>query len=525
MAYITLAALAAISAFILALRAFTVKPKLAKLPPGPKGRPIIGNLLDLPADGKQEWQHWLQHKELYGPLSSVTVLGQTVVIINDRDLAVHILEKNSVKHSSRPRLVFADELSGWGQAPVSQDNTPLLRSYRRAMARIIGSQASASKFDHLLVVEARRFLWRVLDSPQNFVQHIRTAAGAFVLKITYGYEIVPHGADPLVNLADLALEQFSKAVVPGAWLVDMIPALKYIPEWAPGAGFKKTANYYLQTLRKLTDDPLKFTKYQMSKKSHQPSFVSELLSQGESEDITKWAAAALYGGGADTTVSALEGLFLAMMLFPDVQRKAQEELDRVFGGPALPTVEDRARLPYINAIVKEALRWHVVAPLGVPHRTDEDDVVDGFLIPKNALLLPNIWSFNHDPAVYPNPMEFRPERYLPEEGQDAQPDPHDTSFGYGRRLCPGRIVADTSLYLTIVSTLATFNITKPIGEDGQEIEPPVDFTPGIISHPVPYACSFTPRSEKHKALILDFERETPFENSDAEALSEALKCM
>jgi len=79
-----------------------------------------------------------------------------------------------------------------------------------------------------------------------------------------------------------------------------------------------------------------------------------------------------------------------MTLFPEVQRKAQEELDRVFGGPALPTVEDRERLPYIDAIVKEALRWHVVAPLGVPHRTDEDDIVAGYLIPKNALLLPNI---------------------------------------------------------------------------------------------------------------------------------------
>lgn len=79
-----------------------------------------------------------------------------------------------------------------------------------------------------------------------------------------------------------------------------------------------------------------------------------------------------------------------MTLFPDVQRKAQEEIDRLFGGPALPTVEDRERLPYVDAIVKEALRWHVVTPLGVPHRTDEDDIVAGYLIPKNAVLLPNI---------------------------------------------------------------------------------------------------------------------------------------
>ncbi|KAJ6011441.1 hypothetical protein N7451_002853 [Penicillium sp. IBT 35674x] len=524
MCFTTLAALTvALAFFFFILRIFTSTPRLGKLPPGPKGKPIIGNLLDLPAEGRQECTHWLRHKELYGPLSSVTVFGQTVVIINDRELAVQILEKNSAKHSSRPRLVFADELSGWGKTPVSQDNTSLLRTYRRAMARIIGTRASASKFDQLLVVEARRFLWRILDRPQDFMSHMRTAAGAFVLKMTYGYDIVPHDKDPLVSLADLALEQFSKAVVPGAWLVDMIPALKYIPEWAPGSGFKNTARFYLETLTNLVEHPFKFTKYKMSQKSNGPSFVSELLSQGEDEDITKWSAVALYGGGADTTVAALEGFFLAMTLFPDVQRKAQEEIDRVFGGPALPTVEDRERLPYIDAVVKEALRWHVVAPLGVPHRTDEDDIVAGYLIPKGALLLPNIRAFNHDPEVYPEPSVFRPERYLPEEGREVEPDPHGTSFGYGRRLCPGRIVADTSLFLTIANTLATFDITKGVGQNGQEIEPPVDFTPGIISHPLPYECNFTPRSENHKALILEFERETPFENSDAGALSEALK--
>ena len=80
-----------------------------------------------------------------------------------------------------------------------------------------------------------------------------------------------------------------------------------------------------------------------------------------------------------------------MMLHPNVQRKAQAELDQVLGPNAFPSVEDRDKLPYINAIVTEALRWHTVAPLGLPHKTDQDDIVDGYLIPKGALLLPNIW--------------------------------------------------------------------------------------------------------------------------------------
>lgn len=84
--------------------------------------------------------------------------------------------------------------------------------------------------------------------------------------------------------------------------------------------------------------------------------------------------------------------FLAMSLFPDVQKRAQEELDSVVGGGRLPGFQDQKNLPYIEAIVKEVLRWHPVAPMGLPHGTTEDDICEGYLIPKGALLLPNIWS-------------------------------------------------------------------------------------------------------------------------------------
>jgi cytochrome P450 len=87
----------------------------------------------------------------------------------------------------------------------------------------------------------------------------------------------------------------------------------------------------------------------------------------------------------------VESFFLAMTLFPDVQRQAQEEIDRVLGPDRLPKVADRARLPYIDAVVKEVLRWHPVAPMGIPHASSEDDTWEGHFIPKGSLLMPNIW--------------------------------------------------------------------------------------------------------------------------------------
>lgn len=81
-----------------------------------------------------------------------------------------------------------------------------------------------------------------------------------------------------------------------------------------------------------------------------------------------------------------------MGIYPEVQKKAQEELDRVLGPNRLPRFEDRSNLPYIEAIVKEALRWHPVAPMGIPHMSTEDDVYEGYFIPKGSLVMPNIWS-------------------------------------------------------------------------------------------------------------------------------------
>lgn len=80
-----------------------------------------------------------------------------------------------------------------------------------------------------------------------------------------------------------------------------------------------------------------------------------------------------------------------MAVFPEAQRKAQEEIDRVVGQDRLPNVSDRPNLPYVEALVKEVLRWHPVAPMGLPHTSSEDDVAEGYFIPKDALLLANIW--------------------------------------------------------------------------------------------------------------------------------------
>jgi hypothetical protein len=126
-------------------------------------------------------------------------------------------------------------------------------------------------------------------------------------------------------------------------------------------------------------------------------------------------------------------------------------------------------------------------------------------------------AITHDPKVYHDPSVFRPERFLGSLEHEPEPDPHNVSFGFGRRICPGRVLADSSIYLTVAQSLAVFAISKTV-ENGKEIEPVVQFSPGIISHPAPYQTSVKPRSPEHEALIRAVEVEHPWEKSDARYL-------
>ncbi|KAJ4355956.1 uncharacterized protein N0V89_003981 [Didymosphaeria variabile] len=397
------------------------------------------------------------------------------------------------------------------------------KTQRKNITKIASTNTSIAVFDRAQEAEAVRFLLNVLDAPKKLFDHIRKEAGSVILKITYGYNTVPRGNDPFVDLATKTMVQFADATTPGRWMVDILPFLRYFPEWVPGTGFKDTARRMAVQLAQCTNQPYQFVKQQMREKRHKTSFLSQCIedigSDTEQEFEHKWAALALYLGGADTTVSALMTFFLAMTIFPEVQKKAQEELDRVIGSSRLPISSDKSALPYIEACMLETHRWHQVLPMCLPHMSTEEDVCRGYRIPKGAILLPNNWHFTHDPAVYPDPITFRPERFITTSTHKAETDPRNFIFGYGRRVCPGRYVADQALFITIAQSLAVFDVRKVI-EGGEEVQPKVEFEPGAISHPMPFDCNIRPRSEEHEHLIRSVEKEYPREKSDAKELED-----
>jgi hypothetical protein len=114
-------------------------------------------------------------------------------------------------------------------------------------------------------------------------------------------------------------------------------------------------------------------------------------------------------------------------------------------------------------------------------------------------------------------MTFRPERFIETPTHAAEPDPRNWTFGYGRRACPGRYIADNALFTTIAQSLAVFSIEKLV-ENGKTVEPRVEFEPGLVSHPVPYCLSIKPRNEKCRELIEKAEQLYPWGESDAQTM-------
>lgn len=491
---------------ILALIACIILKRLvarapAPYPPGPKGWPIIGNLFDMPAEHK--WLAVSEWADTWGDVVYVNLLGQHFVFLNSTKAVSALFEKKSAIYSDRPYFTMGCELVQWNWTLALHQFGESHRAGRRLFQWYMGTKSATEKLHPVVEEESFRFLRRILVQPQELFDAIRKDAGGIILRVTYSYE-PQEEHDPLVELAEESMSHFALITSPNAFLVDTLPILKYVPSWFPGAGFKKTAAWMYKCSVDTVEIPFAWVRKQMADGTAKPSFASRCLEDAGELTPTKlrdikWTSASMYAAGADTTVALINSYFLEMTLFPEAQKKAQEEIDRVVGPDRLPVLSDRPLLPYVEALVKEAFRWHPVVPLDLAHVVTQDDIYDGHFIPKGSMVIANIWKLLHDPETYSNPMEFRPERFL---GENPERDPRELCFGFGRRRCPGLNLADVSVWCAVAMSLAAFDVSKAMDENGRVIEPLVDFTSETVSTVKPFQCSIKPRSRAAEALVL-----------------------
>ncbi|KAH9475817.1 Cytochrome P450 monooxygenase 105 [Psilocybe cubensis] len=493
------------------------------LPPGPPRLPIIGNAHQMPT--RDMWAVFAEWGTKYGGIIHVDVIGKPLIILNSRKAAVDLLDMRSAIYSNRPHFVMAGDLVRYDESFTLLPYNARWRAQRRIVAQEFAAGGPVARYHAVQEREARLLVRRLLDAQdsnsnsgtrrrqmraEELFAEMKLRIGTIIVRIAYGYN-VQSPTDPFLTAPLAAIANFAVASAPGNFMVDFIPALKYMPRWMPGAGFLETADKWREILWDATWNVYWWSKSNLDTgKAHTPNLCAHNLRakaadgatmSKDEEDTLVWAATTVMGAGLDTNTSSALSFLMAMVMYPDVQKKAQAEIDAVLGRERLPCIADMRDMPYVRCVMTEVLRWSPGLPFAIPHSSREDDVYEGYDIPKNAIIMPNVWGMLHNPTDYPDPSQFNPDRYNLSDA--SMQTVHDLVFGFGRRVCPGKHLAEGTLFAIVSTVLATCDILPALDEDGREVLPQYAYTPGTIMMPEPFSVRLRPRSEHARKLLFE----------------------
>ncbi|EEU44533.1 uncharacterized protein NECHADRAFT_96455 [Fusarium vanettenii 77-13-4] len=428
-----------------------------RMPKGPPTVPILGNAHMLPTTGLyKKMKEWTK---TYGPVFSLKIGPSNTVVLCDRK-AIHQL--------------LLDE-------------------------------------NHFRVQEAEAtvLMSNLCNNPDNFYSEIRRYTASVVTSITYGCR---------APTSDSFWCKWTAAMEPGANPpVDVFTWLQYIP--SSFAFWKRRAIDAGKTMDGTWGEARRRVEERRAKGEKRRCIVDTLLDEYEKKgwpsSIPQHAFTNLLGeiieGGADTTAAQLLTLILAFALHPEVQTKAREEIDAICGTERSPRWDDFSKLPFINCIVKEGMRWRPVAVTALPHKVRQDDEYQGMLIPKDSTIFIPTWAIHHNENIYKDPETFDPDRYAqhPRLANDYAGSPDwanrdHYNYGAGRRICPGIHLAERNMWRIASKLLWAFEFAEPTDPKTGEVThlDPEAYNPGILQAPLPFKVSIKPRSEAHVATIL-----------------------
>lgn len=392
----------------------------------------------------------------HGPIITIRSGTEKIVIIGRHDAVVDIMEKQGGSLADRPRLVAAGEILNGGLSVILTPAGSMWRRMRRALHTHLQPK-SAEEYQSLQMFHATHMVLNILEDPANFQSHAATYAATTITKIAYGKTTPTSANDPEARLVRENFQILRKTLRPGAYLVDIIPWLKYLPWYAQELkqGFERN--------RKLNTDQLNRVKRQIqSDVDVGPSFVKYMLENVQLHGLTEiemsFLAGSFYAAGFDTTTLAICTVLMAAASFPDEQAKVQAELDVVVGRHRVPTFADEESLPRLRAFISEALRWRPLVPSGLAHRTTKEVVWRNYCIPAGTTVIGHHWSISRDPDIFPEPHDFKPQRWINDQGRFGD-DLRFFIFGFGRRVCPGQHVATRSVFINSLLILWAFHLT------------------------------------------------------------------
>ncbi|KAF5372156.1 hypothetical protein D9758_005102 [Tetrapyrgos nigripes] len=373
---------------------------------------------------------------------------------------------------------------------------------RRACDNVLGLK-NAVNYHSIQRNEAVFTAHSLLGEPENWRSHIERTSSSVALSMMYDSPLVQSLQDPSLLWMNRYVEEISAILMPGAFLVEVLPFLRHLPrslsKWRRDAeeSFEKSTAYFEKRFQNIK-------KQVVSGQEQRPSFCVSLAENQENSKLSDqecaWLAGLLYAAGSETTATTMIWFIFCMVLFPDIQTRAQEELDKVVGRSRVPSFADLKHLPYIHAIVKEILRWRT------PHVSAE-----------------NSFDSDSDPSTttlrYTGRCRGIPtRRHLDENGQLKDgllglSESHFT-YGFGQRICVGRHVANNTLFMAAATILWTMRLEGVKDSDGNVVVPDVNSEEenGVLVRPPPFSITTTPRFRDADTFIKEARDEVVEEN-------------
>ena len=462
-----------------------------KLPPGPSGLPVFGSLLKIRSDTHLAIDRVVKR---YGDVCRLRFGSVPTVIISDAELLHEAFGKAEL--ADRWVSEIMDTLSGQKDLVLAPYGEHWRQMQRFANRELLSARNVDKVREHHIEYVVNDLVHRMAemgDAGQLVSPPAITARTNAALMFRSIFGQTDNENEEFLEQRETLLEYinwiFSSATATN--LADYIPWLRFLPNNAVKEAVRQ-AEIGSAIIRALVDDARNRPGLDPSAPT---SLVEVMLAKERSGEITEAMTCDLcldlLIAGTDTSAQSVNWFLLLMANRPEIQAKVHDELDRVIGPEALPTVDDRTRLPYVFACLAESMRYRTIGPLGLPHKASEDAEVGGYLIPAGTQVLGNIYSIHHDPRYWDSPDEFIPERFLPQE--DGSMSPALTSraylpFGTGHRRCPGRRFAETTIWLHITRMLHRLRFETPNGQPLTE-----DEVFGLAISPKPYALKATRR--------------------------------
>ncbi|KAI5056283.1 hypothetical protein GOP47_0028101 [Adiantum capillus-veneris] len=425
-----------------------------RLPPGPRGLPVVGNLLEL-ARGELPHRAMARLSNKYGPIMFLKLGVVPTVVVSDATFARACLSgPNDKVFCSRPSLEFTRRIafgrsSGISMAPYGDE----WRYARKLCTLQLFTSKRISEFETIRSSEIMELMRRIelqAGQPLNLTQAIASLSEGTICKMLLG--------KTLAEISDAILG------IDMAMLVHRMTELLMAPmigDFIPGLGFldrKLKAN--LDEVHAQADTLISQLIHERQQRPpSSPEVIVDVLLENLDRDDAKTIIMELIAASIDSSSTVLDWAMAELVRTPQAMSRLQMELDCVTKGERrMIGEEELPNLVYLKAVLKETMRLHPPGPLLIPHLSIKECEVGGYRIPKGSMLLPNVWAIGRDPKIWEEPEKFMPERFLTgnREHVDFRGQHFELlPFGTGRRTCPGFPLA----YILIHSTLA--NLVHP----------------------------------------------------------------